>query len=104
MFFNSDPSKPAQKVLLSRKKTVQIHLTISLNIIHVERTSHYKHLIILLDEKHNFKQHIDTAILKINKGISLIKKLRHSLRRKFLKLYIKAPNLLWRYHLRPTPK
>ena len=31
---------------------------------------------ILLDEKLNFKQDIDTAILKINKGISVVKKLR----------------------------
>ena len=30
------------------------------------------------------KQHIDSAISKINKGISVIKKLRHSLPRKSL--------------------
>ena len=36
MLFNSDPSKPAQKVLFSRKRKVQIHPTISLNNIQVE--------------------------------------------------------------------
>ena len=36
MLFNSDPSKPAQKVLFSRKKKVQIHPTKSLNNIQVE--------------------------------------------------------------------
>ena len=34
---------------------------------------------ILLDEKINFKQHVDSAILKMNKGISVIKTLRHNL-------------------------
>ena len=38
---------------------------------------------ILLDEKLNSKQHIHSVILKINKGISVIKKLRYSLPRKF---------------------
>ena len=40
--------------------------------------SYQKHLGLLLDEKLNFKQHVDSAILKMNKGISVIKKLRHS--------------------------
>ena len=34
---------------------------------------------ILLDEKINFKQHVDSGILKMNKGISVIKTLRHNL-------------------------
>ena len=29
-----------------------------------------KHLGILLDEKFNFKQHVDSDILKMNKGVS----------------------------------
>ena len=40
--------------------------------------SYQKHLGLLLDEKLNFKQHVDSAILKMNKDISVIKKLRHS--------------------------
>ena len=79
MLFNPDPSKPAQEVLFSRKKKTQIHPAISFNNIQVEKASHHKHLIVLLDEKLSFKQHIDTTILKINKGISAIKKLGHSL-------------------------
>ena len=51
MLFDPDPSKPAQEVLFSRKKKVQIHSTISLNNIQFERASHHKHLGILLDEK-----------------------------------------------------
>ena len=49
-----------------------------------------KHPGILLDEKLNFKQHVDSAILKMNKGISVIKKLRHSLPRKSLLTIYKA--------------
>ena len=52
--------------------------------------SYQKHLGILLDEKLNFKQHIDSAISKVNKGISVIRKLRHNLPRKSLVTKYKA--------------
>ena len=89
MLFNPDPSKPAQEVVFSRKKKLQSHQTISLNNIQVERASYVKHLInifLLLDKK----QHIDSVILKINKGISVLKKLRYSLPRKSLLTIYKA--------------
>ena len=38
--FNPDSSKPAREEILSRKKQVQIHLTISLNNIQAERASY----------------------------------------------------------------
>ena len=60
MHFNRDPSKPAQQVLFSRKKKIQIHANISLNNIQVVRASHRKHLGILLDEKLKFKQHVES--------------------------------------------
>ena len=42
----------------------------------------------ILDEKPNFKQHIDSAISKINKGVFVIKKLQYTLPRKsFIKIY-----------------
>ena len=74
MLFNPDPSKPAQEVLFSRKKKTQSHPELSLNNIPVERSSYQKHLGLILHEKLNFKQHIDNAISKINKGIAVIKK------------------------------
>ena len=58
MFFNPDPNKPTQGVLVSRKNKVQVHPTINLSNIQVEGTSYQKHLGILLDEKLNFKQHV----------------------------------------------
>ena len=60
--FNPDPSKPAHDEIFSGKKKVQIHSVIILNNIQVERTSHHTQLRILLDEKLNFKQHINTTI------------------------------------------
>ena len=66
MLFNPYPKKPAQDVIFSRKTQSQSHPTISLNNIHVERASYQKHLGIILDEKLNFKHHIDNAILKID--------------------------------------
>ena len=84
MLFNPDPSKPAQEVLFSRKSQIQNHPTVRLNNVQVERTTYQKHLGIILDEKLNFKQHIDSVISKVNKGISVIKKLRHTLPRKSL--------------------
>ena len=90
MLFNPDPKKPAQEVIFSRKRHFQNHPTININNIPVERASSQKHLGLILDEKLNFKQHVDNAILKVEKGISVIKKLRHSLPRKSLITIYKA--------------
>ena len=89
MLINPNPSRPAQDVVFSRKKKLQSYRTISLYNIQVERASYLKHLVILLDEKLNFK-HIDSFILKINKGISVLKKLRYSLPQKSLLTIYKA--------------
>ena len=64
MLFNTDPNKPEQEVLFSRKNKVQIHPTINLTNIQVQRASYQKRLGILLDEKLAFKQHIESVIRK----------------------------------------
>ena len=76
--------EPAQEVLYSRKKKTQNHPDISVNNIQVERVSYQKHLGIIVDKKFNFKEHIDSPILKVNRGIAVLKKLRYSLPRKSL--------------------
>ena len=73
-----------KKYYFREKKKPQNHPLISLNNIQVERTSYQKHLGLILDEKLNFKSHIDSAISKINKGIAGIKKLRYGLPRESL--------------------
>ena len=90
ILFNPDLTKPDQEVLFPRKKKTQNHPTLSLNNIQVERVSSQKHLGLILDEKLNFKQHIESAIAKINKGVAVIKKLRYSLPRKSLITIYKA--------------
>ena len=79
ILFNLDPTKPAQEVLFSTKKETQNHPTLNFNNIPVERASFQKRLGVILDEKLNFKQHIEGAIVKVNKGVAVIKKLRYSL-------------------------
>ena len=74
ILFNPDPTKLAQEVIFSKKKKIQTHPMITLNNIQVEQVRYQKHLGILLGEKLNFKQYVDCAILKMNKGMSLIKK------------------------------
>ena len=90
MLFSPDPTKPAQEVLFSRKNKTQIHATLSLNNTQVERASSQTHLGLILDEKLSFKQHIESAIAKINKGVAVIKKLRYSLPRKSVITIYKA--------------
>ena len=53
MLFNPDPSKQAQELLLSKKKQIQIHATINLNNIQVERVPCKIHLGLKLDGKLN---------------------------------------------------
>ena len=79
MLINSDANKPAQEVLFSRKKETQNDPNASLINIQVERVSHRKHLGIIIDEKLNFKEHINSTILKVNRGLAVLKKLRYSL-------------------------
>ena len=69
ILINLDTNKPAQEVLFSRKKKNQNHPDKSLNYVQVERVSHPKHLGIIFDEKLIFKKHIDSTILKANRGI-----------------------------------
>ena len=70
MFFSPDRKKSAQEVLFSRKSQIQSHPTLSLNNIQVERSTYHKHLGVILDEKCNLKEHINSAISKVSKGIS----------------------------------
>ena len=56
----------------------------------VEWLSHQKHQGIIIDENLNFKEHIYSTILKVNRGIAVLKKLRYSLSRRSLITIYKA--------------
>ena len=58
-----------------------------MNNSQVERVPYQKHLSIIIDNKLDFKQHIDNTISKVNKGISMISKVRPSLPLQFTKLF-----------------
>ena len=90
MLINPDTNKPAQEVLFSRKKKTQNHPNINLNNIQVERVSHQEHLGIILDEKLNSKEYIDSTILNVNRGIAIFKNIRYGLLRKSLITVYKA--------------
>ena len=66
-----------KKYYFLRKKKTQNHRNISLNNIQVVRVSHQQHLGIILDEKLNFTEYIDSTTLKVNRGIAVLKKLRY---------------------------
>ena len=61
-----------KEVLFSRKKKVQSHPILRLTNVPVEKSPYQKHLGLVLDEQLNFKQHINYAISKINKGIAVV--------------------------------
>ena len=88
MLINPDTNKLKKYYFLGKKP--QNHLKVSLNNIQVERVSQQKHLGIILDEKLNFKEHIDSTILKVNRSKAVIKKLRYNLPWKSLITIYKA--------------
>ena len=69
MLFNPDHSTPAEYVLFSGKNLAPNNPTISLNRVQLEIVSYQKYHYVILDEKSNFEQHFNSAILKVNKGI-----------------------------------
>ena len=84
MLFNRDPSKRLKKCYFQEKRIFKFIQPHCLDNVQTKRVSYQKHLGILLDKKLNFNQHIDSAVSKVKKGISVIKKLRHNSPRKLL--------------------
>ena len=62
-----DRSKQAQEVIFSRKTLIQLHpvLTFDNSLI---KTTHHKHLGLILDEKLNFKEHLKEKMSKAYKA------------------------------------
>ena len=84
MSFNTDPIKQAAEVIFSHKVDDHLHQPIYFNIVLVVSLPFTKHLGMILDSKLNFNQHLSEKICKENKGIGLLKRLRHKLCRKHL--------------------
>ena len=71
MSFNPDPTKMAQEVLFSRKKSKVIHPFLSFNGKDVSRSESQKHLGLLLDSELNFDMHLKRKFSIVNNGITL---------------------------------
>ena len=82
MSFDPDPTKMTQKVLFSRKKSKVFHPSLIFNGKDVSRYTSHKHLGLMFDPKLNFDMHLKGKFSIINNGIALLRKLRHSIRRK----------------------
>ena len=81
MSFNPDITKQAQEVIFSWNSKKTDDPTVYFNDAPVTHTNCHKHLGMYLDEKLNFLQHVKEKLSKANRGIKVIRKLRHVLPR-----------------------
>ena len=79
MTFNPDPKKQAQEVFFSRKIKNTSHSPLNFNNNSVQQVQFQKHLSVYLDVKLDFRKHLQNTFKKINKTISLLRKLQNNL-------------------------
>ena len=95
MNFNPDPFKQAQEVLSSRKIKSQNHPCFHFNNNPVNQTlGMQKHLGMYLDPKLDFLEHLKNIQAKVNKSITLLRKLQTILPRPTLLTIYKASTLI----------
>ena len=75
MTFNPEPNKQAQKVIFSRKIKKTSHPPLNFNNNSVKHVQFQKHLGVYLNGKLDFHEHLQNMFKKINKTISLLRKL-----------------------------
>ena len=90
MSFNPDPSKKAMEVHFSRKINPLDTQPVYFNNLAVGSCETHKHLDLLLDKRRAFDRHVEEMILKANKGIELITRLRRYLAKNSLLTIYKA--------------
>ena len=76
MNFNSDPTKQAQELIFSHKVQMANPPPLFFNENVLLQTFLQKHLIMFLDSKLNFSEHLKTIFQKTNKTIGLLCKLQ----------------------------
>ena len=81
MLFNPDATKPIKEIIFSKKNIKRDHPDLFFNNVQIDRCSDEKHLGLILDEKLNFKKHIDEKINKAMKIVGTIKRLNSVLSR-----------------------
>ena len=81
MTFNPDPNKQAQEVIFSRKIRKTSHPPLTFNNNSVKQVQFQEHLGFYLDSRLNFREHLQNMFNKINKTISLLRKLQNNIPR-----------------------
>ena len=81
MTFNPDANKQAQEVIFSRKIKKTSHPPLNFNNNSVKHVQFQKHLGVYLNGKLDFHEHLQNMFKKINKTISLLRKLQNKLPR-----------------------
>ena len=94
--FNPDPTKQANEVLFSCKKSTPNHPQIVFNGAAVAKVDEQKHLGLILDSGLSFEKHLNEKIIKAKKNVGIIKHLSRFLPLKTLDQMYKA---LVRSHL-----
>ena len=79
MTFNPDPNKQALEVIFSRKVKKTSHPLLNFNNKYVKQVQFQKHLGVYLEDKLGFREHLRNTFKKLNRIISLLRKLRHNL-------------------------
>ena len=90
MSFNPDPFKEAVEVHFSRKINPVDTKPVYFNNLAVASCETQKHLDLLLDKRLAFDRHVEEMILRANKGVGLITRLRRYLPRNSLLTIYKA--------------
>ena len=81
MTFNPDPNKQAQEVIFSRKVKKTSHPPLNFNNNSVKQVQFQKHLGVYLDHKLDFREHLRSIFKKVNRTISLLRKLHNNVPR-----------------------
>ena len=76
MSFNPDPSKPAQKVIFSKKLKTVPHSSITFNINPSSLSPAQKRLGLALDSKLTINEHVNHILSNVNKSIGLLRKVQ----------------------------
>ena len=90
MSFNHDPSKQTQEVIFSHKSKRSTHPPLVFNNNNVSQTFSQKQLGVILNFKLTFEEHLNNVLAKVNKAVSLLRKLRNILPRTTLITIYKA--------------
>ena len=80
MTFNPDRSKQAQEIVFSRKLKKATH-SLLFNNNNVSQVNSQKHLVVILDVKLTFEEHLKNVFNKTSKTVGLLRKLSNLLPR-----------------------